>query len=193
MKTYSRAPHEVNNRVIKLVDRYHSELKKNAVTFDLLFVHGDEPALTLHGCPCFAVVRSVPLKERVKGGADAEISIDADRYVRLPDETKDALLDHELYHLELKKDGDQIVQFDDLHRPKLTMRKHDRQFGWFDEMVRRHGQFSIESLQARTMVKETGQLYFDFHFHDKTVGRLALPAPETGIDQPKRRGDKHAA
>lgn len=191
MKTYSRAPHEVNNRVIDLVNRYHPELKKLAVTFDLLFVHGDEPALTLHGCPCYAIVKAVPLKDRVKGGADAEILIDADKYSRMPDQTKDALLDHELYHLEIKKDGEQVVQYDDLHRPKLKLRKHDREFGWFDEMVRRHGQYSIESQQANLIVKETGQLYFGFHAD--TPRRLSLPAPKTGLEDSRRRGKKEAA
>ena len=192
MKTYTRAPHDVNDRVLRLVNRFHPDLKKYAVTFDLLFIHGDEPALTLHGAPCFAIVHAVPLKERVKGGADAEIIIDGEKYSRMCEETKDALIDHELFHLEISKDGEQIVQYDDLHRPKLKMRKHDREFGWFDEMVRRHGAYSIESQQARMIVKDTGQLYFSFH-ETAASKRLELPAPKAGLDVPKLRGDKEAA
>ena len=37
-----------------------------------------------------------------------------------------ALLDHELHHLELKRDKKDRIRKDDLGRPLLRMRKHDR-------------------------------------------------------------------
>ena len=101
MKTYSRAPHEVNNRVIKLVDRYHSELKKNAVTFDLLFRSRRRAGTNSSRLPVLCRRAIGALEGACEGRRRCEgISIDANRYVRLPNETKDALLDHELYHLQ---------------------------------------------------------------------------------------------
>lgn len=49
---------------------------------------------------------------------------------------------------------------DSAGRPKMRIRKHDRYFGWFDEVAKRWGPDSQESQQAQRFVEETGQLYF---------------------------------
>jgi len=186
MKTYNPAPKDVRERVERLIRRYHPHLEKNEVRFDLLFVEGDEPALTCRGCRAFAVVRVVGARERAKGAGDAEIVIDYRKFLAMPEPTQDAVLDHELYHVEMKTDVSGLLRFDAHHRPKLKLRKHDREFGWFDEMVRRHGNNSIESLQAHAIIEATGQLYFAFEVSARQP-RLALPAPKEGIEKGRRR------
>jgi hypothetical protein len=39
---------------------------------------------------------------------------------------------------------------------------HDREFGWFDEIARRHREHSIEIRQSTRLVEDVGQLYFGF-------------------------------
>lgn len=137
-----------------LVERYHSELAKEKVTFDLLFVINpddeDGPVLSCHGVPALAVARIVPLKDRVKGCKDAEICIDQRRYEESEPAERDALLDHELQHFELKK-KEETVKRDNAGRPCLKMRKHDFDFGWFEAVARRHGAASPEVRQARQL------------------------------------------
>jgi hypothetical protein len=67
------------------------------------------------------------------------------------------LIDHELTHLAKKG-----TIFDPLDRPKLSMRLHDHQFGWFDQIAKRHGRASIEVKQVRAFFESSGQMYFDF-------------------------------
>jgi len=120
------------------------------------------PALKLRGVACLAVTRVVGLKLRTHGLEDAEIVIDGDRWPELSQGERVALLDHELTHLELNCDKHGANRRDDLGRPKLKMRPHDHEFGWFDEVAERHGINSIEVRQARQFQEDWGQLYFDF-------------------------------
>lgn len=152
------------------IERYHGHLRDNGVTIDFLFAHAktnqngdvEDAALKLNGYPCGAIVRIVGLKDRTKGNADAEIVVDGDQWDEWSRAEQIALIDHELQHLTLvpSKDGKGIKR-DDLDRPKLKMRLHDRQFGWFDIIARRHGEAAFEVKQATEMFTdiEFRQLY----------------------------------
>ena len=163
-KTYDKAPEHVHKRVADLIAKNHPELKELAVKVDLLMVATDSetaPALSLGGYACQAVVRSTNPKERASGLGDALIVIDRDNYDSLDDAACDALLDHELYHLVPKLDKKTGAYKRDEHgRPRLGIRKHDRQFGWFDAIARRHGNASLEVKQARWILSEAGETYF---------------------------------
>ena len=80
----------------------------------------------------------------------------------MDDAKKDALLDHELYHLEVQRNKHGKPKLDCNRRPKLTMRLHDRQYGWFDEIAQRHGSASIECQQAMGLYLAGKQTYFQF-------------------------------
>ena len=167
-KIYDRCPPAVENRVRALVEKFHPELKVAEVTFDLLFVarsdddEGAKPVLTLHGVPCLAVARIVPAKERAKDCADAEILIDRERFNDATPAQQDALLDHELQHFTVQTDQDGGIATDDQHRPKLKLRPHDVDLGWFEAVARRHGAASIEQQQARKLFDDFGQSFFPF-------------------------------
>lgn len=66
--------------------------------------------------------------------------------------------------LKVADEGDELPQskpiLDDAGRPKLRLRHHDRSFGWFDEVAKRHGDESHEVRQAKQFADEAGQLYF---------------------------------
>lgn len=165
-KTFDPAPDEVRDRVIALMKRFHPDLELVQLRVDLLFASTDAEdahAVTLGGYPCLAVVKIVGPKERAKGLGDAEIVIDRDAYEAMSDAQRDALLDHELYHLEIVRDKLGRPKRDDYQRPKLKMRKHDFQFGWFAEIARRHQENAIEVQQARAFAVEQAQTFFGFN------------------------------
>lgn len=167
MKTYSQAP-DVTLFIDKIQADHHEDLE--GVTVSALFVFDAEhslPVLKHQGYPAGATVRITPLKDRALGMADAQIVVDRAGWLALSQRQRAALIDHELTHLEVKTDEeegaeDPVPVCDAIGRPKLLMRKHDHQFGWFDEVAQRHGEASPEVRQARVLMESSGQLYFDF-------------------------------
>lgn len=167
MKTYSQAP-DVFDCIEKIRGLHHEGLE--GVTISALFAFDSEESIHVlkhQGYDAGAVARITPLKDRALGVADAQIIVDRVGWLALSQRQRDALIDHELTHLVVKTDEeegakDPVPLFDVLGRPKLLMRKHDHQFGWFDEVAQRHGQASAEVRQARVLMESTGQLYFDF-------------------------------
>ncbi len=166
MKTYSQAPSGTAERVAHLIKCFHRELLDAGVKIDLISVTTDKigkPALMHNGYAAYAVVRSLGPKERTMGRGDAEIVIDEEQYLKLSDDQKDALLDHEVHHIQLildKKTGK--PKLDSRGRPRLGMKKHDYQFGWFSEIAKRHGIASMEVKQAHQMYLAERQTLFAF-------------------------------
>lgn len=164
---HAERKHEVHGRIAALQQRFYPDHVAVELTCDVVFVDLDDadaeettPALKLHGYPCDAIVRIVSVKDRAKGLADIEIQIDRRRYQGMTPEERDALLDHELHHVEIKKDRHQKPQVDGCGRPKLKMKLHDHEFGWFTEIARRHREASAEVQQARRLMDRAGQFYW---------------------------------
>lgn len=175
-KTYEPAPPEVKRRAVKLIERHHDDLWKAEVTIDYLFATNDTgDAVSHRGYPALAVVRIVNLKDRTKGHSDAEITIDGAKYLRMTPEQQDALLDHELHHLIVLRDDDNLVKTDDQGRPRLKMRKHDFDFGWFTVIAERHGLNSPEVTQAKIIWDEANQSLFPF-LEDKVIEATVVPS-----------------
>lgn len=183
MKTYSAASEDVTGAIARMHSQFHPEIE--AVTVGALFVfdeeHGDQ-VLKHQGYGAAAVVSITPTKQRALGIADAVIIVDRATWLTLSAPQRDALIDHELEHLDrvISKDTEDspaAPAFDSLGRPKLAMRRHDHQFGWFDDVARRHGDASCEMRQAKHLVAMTAQLYFDFP-----------PMPPEAALEGKRRG-----
>lgn len=177
MKTYTHASESVVARCVALMKKYHLDLSNIQLRVDVLMVSSNKPGpvLKLHGRSCAAIVRIVSLRDRVKGGGDAEIVIAEAGWMRLTEEEQDGLLDHELYHIELKPARGGGVARDTHGRPKLAMVDHDYEFGWFDEIARRHGDAAPEVRQARSLFREGRQSLFAFIAADGSV------TPEKGI------------
>jgi hypothetical protein len=163
-KTYSAASADLLKRIERMQAEHHPDLAK--VTVGALFVFDDEktePVLKHQGYGAAAVVRITPLKDRALGMADALIVVDRAHWQKLSAAQMNALIDHELEHLVTVLDTDTgKPKFDSMDRPKLAMRQHDHQLGWFDAVARRHGEASPEICQARQLLEQTKQLYFDF-------------------------------
>jgi hypothetical protein len=164
MKTYSDASSDLETAIERMQHAYHPDLSR--VRVGALFVFDDEttlPCLKHQGYSAAAVVRISPLRDRALGMADAVIVVDRFTWLTLSAESRDALVDHELEHLDRVIDEEtQKPKYDTLGRPKLRMRRHDHQYGWFDGVAARHGEHSMEVLQAKQLIEQTQQLYFDF-------------------------------
>jgi hypothetical protein len=163
MATYRRADAELTDLLTNLLQSYHPDLIENGVTIDLLWAYGEHdeltgdvksPAIVHNGYPAHGLCRVMGLKDRAAGRADAEILLDHDFWETVNPRTRAALLDHELEHLILRNERD------DIGRPKLKLRKHDVQCGWFRSVAERHGSHSIERIQAKMVYDGSGQSFW---------------------------------
>ena len=178
--TYQKAEPEVVELAGKVAKRYHADLVEAEANIGILMASSVNaagepvPAVKLHGVACAATVRIVSYKDRVAGKADAEILIDANMWAESSEDRRIALIDHELYHLEVQRDTEGQIKTDDAFRPKFKMRKHDVDFGWFHAIAQRHGDSSYEVIQAKAFADEYGQLYFGWS--KPPEGHEVLPA-----------------
>lgn len=138
--TYEKADDEVLHVLDQMLLRYHRDLVDAGVTFDVLIASNpDKSPLSRNGVPAAAQVCVMPLKYRVKGSADVEICIDGKEWERYSPAMRAALLDHELEHLEL------TGETDDIDRPKMKLRGHNWELWGFRTIVARHGPDSIDA------------------------------------------------
>src|SRR6266576_2416964 len=165
MATFKQCGVNVRAMASSLLKEFESHAPTLAaeVTLDLVFAFPDydeatgEPindALKKNGVKALGVTRIVNLKDRAKGLGDAEICLDGHWWETADENEQRALLDHELHHIVPTK------KTDDLGRPKLKLRKHDAEFGWFAIIAQRHGIASQERKQAAKMVEIYGQFFF---------------------------------
>lgn len=166
---FQKAGLEVYELADRLIEEYYEGLLKVGLAIDLVFAYAQTgksgeptgPAIMHQGYPALGLCRVLSLKDRTMGRADVEITLDGDQWPAMPPEQQAALLDHELYHIELRFNKLGKLDTDDLGRPKVSMRKHTRQYGWFDEIARRHGNASIEVQQARGLLLSAKKVYFE--------------------------------
>lgn len=170
MPTFQRCPQAVSELALEILCKYeeHKPLLDAKVKIDFCFAYGDRDektgavtgyAIVKNGVRCYGLARKMPLKDRAMGRGDAEITLDHDHWNDIPDKQRRALLDHELHHLSVKMDKRGLCR-DDLNRPIIVLRDHDYDFGWFRIVAERHGQHSIELIQAHQMMDTDGQLFW---------------------------------
>jgi hypothetical protein len=159
-KCYEICGADVDKMVLTSMKKQHREIAEEGVTVQCIFVFdgSKHSCLSLHGYPAAAVVRRTSLKDRAKGMADAEIVIDKVWWDAASTDQQEALIDHELEHLELALDANNAVKEDDLGRPKLKLKPHDWQLGGFASIVKRHGSAACEFQMAKAFKDEFGQL-----------------------------------
>lgn len=170
MPTFQRADKSVEELAKELIEKYetHKPLAVVEVAIDYVFAFGDvddngkqlNDALTKNGLKCLGIARKLPLKDRAMGRGDAEISLDGDWWKIATEDQQAALLDHELHHIAVKSDKAGNVQYDDLNRPQIKLRKHDVEVGWFKCIAERHGSASQERIQAKAIMDFQGQYYW---------------------------------
>lgn len=137
-----------------VMKKYHSDLHDAGVRIDCLIARCEEgDPIIVRGFAALATIRITSARDRAMGMADAIMTIDGEAMPAWSEKRLQAVIDHELTHLEIavdKKSG--RPKEDDNGRPKLRIRKHDREFGWFDDTARRFGNDSVEVSQARSLL-----------------------------------------
>ncbi len=170
MPTFQKCPKEIADLSADIIEEFetHQPLADAHVTIDFVFAYSDKDektgasinnALSKNGMRALGVCRKIPLKDRALGRGDAEIAIDGDWWSEANSQEQRALLDHEMHHIEVRKDDRGFIT-DDLRRPVLRLRKHDVEVGWFKIVASRHGIFSQERMQAKAIMADCGQLFW---------------------------------
>lgn len=178
MPVYEKVTSDVQSLIERTLKKFHKDLVDQDVSVGALFAHAKVnkkglkvgPALRFHGYVAFATIRVTSLKERVQGLPDAEMLIDGDRWPDLSKEQHAALIDHELEHLELKRDKVGDVKLDDLARPLLGCRLHDFQLGGFESIIRRHQDDALELSYVKLMLSRPVFQQLKFSFPDEAQG-----------------------
>ena len=154
----------------------HASIRDRKVRIDLLFAFAEvdektgKPlgcALKHQGIRALAIVKKIGPADRCKGQGDCEIRIDGDWWKIANVLEQRAVLDHELTHI-CVRDKD-----DDYGRPKIVLRDHDFQVGWFASVAERHGMNSVECKQAAEIRESAGQYFWPALTGEVEVSRVA--------------------
>lgn len=182
MSTYQQADKEIYDLAEEILSEFptHKPIVDAGVKIDIVVAYGTQDengeimsnALNHHGNKALGICRILKLKDRAMGRGDAEISLDGDWWRTADIYEQRALLDHELHHIAIKGDEPET---DDLGRPKLRLRKHDTDIGWFGIVAERHGEHSMERKQAKQIADAYGQFYWPEVFGTGTSVTVALP------------------
>lgn len=170
-KEYKLAPKPVRTVTAKLLKKYHEELSKAEIDIAIVFVNAGQdktgfpiPAIVKNGKICAAKIGNTTTIHRVCGLADVIMQIDEQIWDKLRTETRDALIDHELTHLEISKDKDGYPMTDAAGRPVIQMKPHDVELGIFQEIVARHKAAAIDSHVIQALYESpAGQTAFGFY------------------------------
>ena len=159
--SYSMAAPPANELCQDIIQKYHVELDSVGVKVDILLAFRDPDSEKPSLGGIWGISKLINLKDRVKGMGDCEIILDGDACANFSKENWEALLDHQLEHFEVKRDKNGDFIFDDINRPVLKLRPHDRVIRLFHGPAARHGNSSYEAQQLRSMfLNDPGLLPF---------------------------------
>ena len=155
--TFSIADQDACDRVARMICLYHPELHEAGVTVGTIFAanEGGEPSIKMKGAAVKGTMQVVSLKDRVLKKVDAQMVLALECWDKMTEAERNALVDHELCHIQLKKwgrrmvldangepTGEEVLWFDrdDLGRPKLALVNGDVEGGdGFAAVIARHG------------------------------------------------------
>ena len=166
--TYSEADADVFDFVTDVYEAKFPQIYEIGVTITVLMATNEDGAALKHGgYPAAAMIRVTSTKDRVAGLNDVVLYIDAGQWKDLSDIQREALVFHELYHLEPKYDKDGVLKRDDNGRPKIGLRKHDFQIGGFHAVVE---QYKTDALEAQLIIGVEKHWKQGNFFDDKAWG-----------------------
>jgi hypothetical protein len=171
-KNIDDAVEKMAARILRQFDS-HKPILDAKVRIDFVFAYPDldenampvNDAIKRHGVKALGLCKVIPCDRRAKGEADAEIKLDGKHWESVDVPEQEALLDHELNYISVCEEGKDVTgrtvfKQDSNGRPKLRMRKHDVEVGWFGIIASRHGAHSQERIQAASIMENHGQLYW---------------------------------
>lgn len=170
--TFDRCPVELfqmRDEILITDAEIGEALLQHKVRIDLVFAAAERDpntderladAITHQGRRAYGLASIRNAKLRALMPYDGEILIDRDWWDSVNERQQEALLAHELYHFVPKMDATGSLVVDDAGRPKLKLREHDFEVGWFAHIASRYGSDSVERAQARQVVEENGQAFW---------------------------------
>lgn len=205
MSTYvSPEPgHEVHDVVARVIAEQYPIIHRlsPALSIGVLFAvpsKEGQRALKHRGWPCLGIIKVVSERDRAAGEPDVLLMLDGERWPRLTPRRREALIAHELEHLEFPKylrdaddDGNDrfIPMQDGLGRPRVKCRPHDFELGGFESIVERYGDDAPEKVVFEGIQERLGQLSFldeDDADPGPVIARIAELDREAGAE-PSRR------
>jgi hypothetical protein len=135
----------------------------------------DKPALKHHGYQAAAIISITSPEERVDGGTDLRLKIDAMNWAHMNERRREALIAHELLHIQVATvpGQDTTPMTDDYGRPKVKLRLHDWEVGGFSLIVDWYGDDAIEKQIVNDINERLSQMVLPFMDGDKTGKRKA--------------------
>lgn len=200
--TFMLADADAHERVGRMMARHHPQLRDAGVVVGVLFASNEDgPALAHKGSTVAATMQVVSLKDRVLKEVDAQMVINREVWEELSPAQRDALCDHELSHLALKKfaywtllgpdgkpkrgpdgleTGEQELRcdLDDLGRPKLVGVPGDVDVGdAFKAVVERHG---IAAMEYRNLTRagEWAERAYDGYLGGRATNPIPFGDPD---------------
>ena len=156
--TYQKCDETVRELLDELLQKHRSDLIDAQATIELLFAFGTDgkPALKKSGQVVLGRCKINSLQDRAEGKADATITLDGDRWPKMNDRRRLALLHHELTHIDRWEPGDK--DRDDLGRPALAARHGDWNFDGFHRILDLYGEDSVEHRNLAIIAESHRQL-----------------------------------
>lgn len=168
--TYESAPTEVREMLSELLRSWdvHKPLLDCGVTIQVQMAYPEKDedgnpkgdAIKLHGRKALGLCEIINEQNRASGMKDARITLDGDAWADMSVARQKALLEHECYHLSVNINKNGVLQLDSNGRPKLRLRKHTVEIGWFAAVAERHGSASGECQQAQQIWYKHGQAFW---------------------------------
>jgi hypothetical protein len=184
--TYAVAPEEVTvsllGRVLKSQPRF-DPIRENDLRIEILkAIRTDgKPAVRHHGAAALAQIKIVGAEERSTGGPDVRIKIDWARWLDLGPKSREAILAHELYHVEFAKTNEGNLKRDDYDRPIVRLIPDDWSITGFKEVADWYGEDSIEKRSFNTLGEILSQATFDFKDDPPVEDLSDAPHAESGL------------
>lgn len=151
------------DRLRKVLSLHHSRLievsARVSITFVRAFDKDDEPipSLKFAGANAVALVKLVSPERKLRIPFDAEIKIDGYLWDELTELSKDALIDHELNHLQVKTDANGVPILDDQNNAKLKLVPDDFVLTGFFNVIRHYGENANEYQSVSRITESVSQ------------------------------------
>ena len=176
---YQNANSAVREQAAEIIKAHHPDLYNVGVKIEFVFGLASEdaegnkkfPTITVNGYPANGKAKILGNLDRLLTGYDALVVLDGDKWTELSEEQQNALLDHEINHFTVKRNIKGEISYDKANRPRLALRKHDVQFGWFKVVAERHGTDSAEVEQANQLFTAGANSFFAFVHELPLTGR----------------------
>jgi len=200
MATFVKANADVNRIISEVIADFYPDLVEAqarigaVMAYPTLDEDGDStgPAMKRGGLAVMAKIKKNGEADRVDGKPDATITLDVEEWDELDEERQRALIDHELYHLIVKRKSlGKTIKIDDGGRPLFDIRPHDWEITGFRVVAERHLAASCEVVEARKLHDRYGTLLFDFA--SDQARPLPGMEPDPTTPKPRRRAVVEAA